>query len=45
MLEKAKNDAEVKKQELVAALDQLKSRAKKKLNSFLKEDDKETNDS
>jgi hypothetical protein len=45
MLEKAKNDAEVKKQELVAALDQLKSRAKKKLNSFRKKEDKETNDS
>lgn len=45
MLEKAKNDAEVKKQELVAALDQLKSRAKKKFNSFLKKEDKETNDS
>ncbi|MFX1464943.1 MAG: hypothetical protein ACFFA5_00515 [Promethearchaeota archaeon] len=45
MLEKAKNDAEVKKQELVAALDQLKSRAKKKLNSFRDKKDKETNDS
>jgi len=45
MLEKAKNDAEVKKQELVAALDQLKSRAKKKFDSFLKKEDKETNDS
>lgn len=45
MLEKTKNDAEVKKQELVAALDQLKSRAKKKFNSFLKKEDKETNDS
>jgi len=45
MLEKAKNDAEVKKQELVAALDQLKSRAKKKLSSFRKKEDKETNDS
>jgi len=45
MLEKAKTDAEAKKQELVAALDQLKSRAKKKFNSFLKKEDKETNDS
>ncbi|WP_287587119.1 hypothetical protein [Candidatus Borrarchaeum sp.] len=45
MLKKAKNDAEVKKEELVAALDQLKSRAKKKFNSFLKSEDKETNDS
>jgi hypothetical protein len=45
MLDKAKNDAEVKKQELVAALDQLKSRAKKKFDSFLKSDDKETNES
>ena len=45
MLEKAKNDAEVKKQEIAAALEQLKSRAKKKFNSFLKKEDKETNDS
>jgi hypothetical protein len=45
MLEQTKNDAEVKKQELVAALDQLKSRAKKKLNSWTKKEDKETNDS
>jgi hypothetical protein len=34
MLEKTKKDAEVKKQELVAALDQLKSRAKKKIIIF-----------
>ncbi len=45
MLDRAKNDAEVKKQELVAALDQLKSRAKKKLNSWTKKEDKETSDS
>lgn len=45
MLEKAKNDAEEKKQELVAALDQLKSRAKKKFNSWTKKEDKETSDS
>ena len=34
MLIKAKADAEIKKQELVTALDQLKSRAKKKINSW-----------
>ena len=45
MLEKAKNDAEVKKQELVAAINQLKSRAKRKINSFRKKEDAETSDS
>jgi hypothetical protein len=45
MLEKAKEDAEAKKQELVAALDQLKTRAKRKINSFLQKEDKETRES
>ena len=39
MLEKAKNDAEVKKQELVGALNQLKSRAKKSVRNSRKKID------
>ncbi|MFX1519121.1 MAG: hypothetical protein ACFFCD_04300 [Promethearchaeota archaeon] len=45
LLEKAKKDAEVKKQEIITALDQLKTRAKRKINSFVQKEDKETRDS
>jgi hypothetical protein len=44
MLEKAKEDAETRKQELITALDQLKSRAKRKINSFLKKKDNDSSE-